>query len=441
MGRHLLLTAWAFPPARTSGVHRAVGLANAFVGAGWDVTVLAAPASTFASNAMVDPSMEAAVDERVRIERVPFLSQAYDNDVTAWSALRARQPELWNGMRLARERRLFPEPGFGLWRPALEQTAARIHAARPVDVALGTANPHVDFIPGFFLKRRHGVAAVMDYRDAWTVDVFSGEDRRGVTTAERSWERQLLAEADLVWFVNETIRSWHAERYPEFADRMRVVSNGFDLSDGRSPAVPHHPVDPAAGLTFGYVGTINYGQFPAQALFEGWARARKLDPLVARSRLHLRGHLGRTGVASDPLRALLDDAERHDVRYLGPVSKSELARVYAGFDALVLALASGPGVTSGKVFEFAATGLPVVSVHDPSSAATSIMRTSPAWEPSASLAEEDVAAAIVRTARRAASQTAEERAAAVAWGAQWERSRQLAGGVAEVGGLVDERMS
>lgn len=437
---HLLLTAWAFPPARTSGVHRAVGIANAFVASGWDVTALCAPAAVFEANAMTDPSLADALDGRVEIRPVPFSSPAYDTEIGTWSRLRARQPELWNAIGLRREARTFPEPGFGSWRPALEGAAEAVHREHPVDVALGTANPHVDFIPGWHLKRTAGVAAIMDYRDAWTIDVFTGNDRAAASARERAWEDDLMEHADRVWFVNETIRGWHAARHPGVADRMRVVPNGFDITDGRSPAVPFRAPSADDGLTFGYVGTINFGQFPARPLFEGWQLARERDALVARSRLVLRGHLGRTGVAGEELQRLLDAATTHGVSYGGPVPKAELADAYAGFDGLVLALASGPGVTSGKVFEFAATGLPVLSVHDPESAASSVMRGSPAWQAVASLSPEDVADGIIRLARATLAQTDRSRATAIEWGAQWERSRQLQRAVDETTRLADERM-
>lgn len=439
MTKHLLLTAWAFPPARTSGVHRAAGIAHAFVKEGWDVTVLTAPRDTFASQTMIDESLLGSVDRQVSIVEIPFVSSVYDTDVASWTRTRARQPELWNGLRLAHERRLFPEPGFGLWRPALERAAERIHQVQPVDLAIGTANPYVDFVPGRLLHRRFGVPAVMDYRDAWTIDVFTGRESASATRGEHEWEAKLMSEAARIWFVNEPIQGWHAQRHPQESGRMRVVPNGFDLVGGRSPAVDYHPVDPDQGVTFGYIGTINFGQFPADALFAGWELAREMDELIARSRLVLRGHLGRTGVASPQLKSLLTDAARHDVSYGGPVAKADLVTAYSEFDALALALASGPGVTSGKVFEYAATGLPIASVHDPSSAASSILRDSPVWEPAKSLSADDVADALIRTGRRAVSQTPEDRALAIAWGSQWERGAQLSAAVRELTELVDER--
>ncbi|WP_308493261.1 glycosyltransferase [Microbacterium terrisoli] len=436
MKRHLLLTAWAFAPARTSGVYRAIGMANAFAGQGWDVTVLAADEAVFSVEGTVDSSLSGQVDSHIRVVRVPFTSGVYARDIGQWSRAQARHPELWGmGHGLP-----FPETGFGDWRPALTRAAEDVYRGTPVDLTIGTASPSVDFIPGWHLKRRHGVPMLMDYRDAWTIDVFTGGRNPRATARAERWERRFLAAADQVWFVNEPIRSWHAAKYPTAAGRMRVVPNGFDLVGGVSPAVPFAPVPDERPLVFGYIGTINVGQFPAESLLEGWRRARTRSPELARARLVLRGHLGRSGVAGEALDGYLRRAEQDGIVYAGPVAKADVAEAYATFDALVLALASGPGVTSGKVFEFAATGLPVVSVHEPASAATTIMRESPVWVPAVSMSADDVASALIAGAALVRSQSAATRAQAVEWGAQWERARQLDAGVAGASELLDGQL-
>lgn len=434
MTRHLLLTAWAFAPARTSGVYRAIGIANAFSAAGWDVTVLTAPQSLFTIEGVVDPSLTGQLAEGIDIVEVPFASGVYSADITAWSWAQARQPELWS----ATHGRRFPEHGFGDWRSALERAAERVHERRPVTLSLGTASPSVDFIPGWHLKRRHGVPAIMDYRDAWTIDVFTGARNPRATARAERWEAKLLGAADQVWFVNEPIRSWHAAKYPRDATRMRVVPNGFDVVDGVTPAVRFSEAAAGHPLTFGYIGTINTGQFPGDDLLAGWQRARSRSQEMRDARLILRGYLGRTGVADAELADFLTRAAEVGIEYRGPVAKAEVADAYAGFDALVLALASGPGVTSGKVFEFAATGLPVVSVHDPASAATAVMFGSPAWSPTATMRPDDIADALIHGAALARTQTDDSRRSAVEWGAQWERSRQLAAGVRSAEGLLED---
>lgn len=428
MTRHLLLTAWAFAPARTSGVYRAIGIANAFARQGWDVTVLTAPRRVFAAEGAVDLTLVQQVRDGVTILPVPFASGVYSSDISDWSWSRARHPELWSVVRGRR----FPEFGYGDWRSALTRAAERVHRARAVDLSLGTASPSVDFIPGWSLKRRHRVPYVMDYRDAWTIDVFTGRRRSQIPARADRWERRLLSEAEQVWFVNEPIRAWHAEKYSDFADRLRVVPNGFDVSDGVTPAVPFRPAADGRPLTFGFVGTINTGQFPTEALLDGWIRARERSEDIARARISLRGYLGRTGVADGALSAFLRLAAAHAIDYEGPVAKAEIAQAYSGFDGLVLALASGPGVTSGKVFEYAATGLPVVSVHDPASPAASIMSGSPVWSPARSLSVDDVADAFIECAKVIRAQTPRKRADAVQWGARWERMHQLEGPVREL---------
>lgn len=423
MKRHALLTAWGFPPARTSGVYRAVALAQALVRAGWDVTVLTAPREVFVRNGITDESLEATLDERIQIVRVPFSAASYDTDLLEWSRYRVRFPEFWQQRRNKQDINAFPEAEFGGWAVALRAAAEKVHREKAVTVAIGTANPYVDFVPGAHLKERFEVPYVMDYRDAWTIDVFRGVDSPSATDAQRGWERTAIANAHEVWFVNQPIRDWHAARHSESATRMRVVPNGFDRPPTGELGVPWRPA--SQELVFGYVGTINYGQFPGEVLFAGWELARKSDPRLANARLELHGYLGRSGMANDQLGRQLQDAQGYGVSYEGPVPKAEVANVYRRFDALVLALASGPGVTSGKVYEFAGTGLPIVSVHDRDSAAAAVLEDDPVWAPTERLDPEGVAAALRRGADLVAAQTEESRAEAIAWGAHWERDALL----------------
>lgn len=438
MTGHLLLTSWAFPPARTSGVYRAIGIANAFARAGWRVTVLCGPGGLFRANGVVDESLMVTVHRSIRVVEVPLEHHELSTDIGAWSRMRARQPELWAKRRLRRDRREFPEAWFGSWAPALRVAADREHRRDPVALALGTAAPYVDFVPGEHLNRRFGVPYILDYRDAWTFLTFTGEDPPILTDAVRRREASLVAGALQVWFVNDPIRRWHAARYPSSAPAMRTVRNGFDpppgVTDHGDVAVPWRSVA-GRGLRFGYIGTINFGAFPLEAVVDGWRRARPALP--DGSRLVLRGYLGRTGEGSPELMAALADAETAEVRYEGPVSRSDVWNVYRDFDALVLALPSGPGVTSGKVYEYAATGLPVVSVHTPETPVGEVLGTSPQWHPTASLDPDDVAAAFVAAAADAARATPADRVAATAFAAQWERTRQLDDAVAEVDRQLD----
>ena len=419
---HLLYVAWGFPPSRGGGVYRALATANAFARAGWRVTVLTADRDSFERFTGTDPSLEREVDPEVRVVRIPFRWPAQESDVARYGLLRTHLPGAWRRVRARLDQVAFPEVGYGPWRRPLEAAAAAVHAADPVDLCLATANPNVTFAAARALHRRHGVPYVMDFRDAWLLDVFSGATTSGPRSRAARWQDDLVARAREVWFVNEPIRAWHAARYPAHADRMHVVANGWDGSLlGASGAGTARPVGADEGLVFGYIGTLST-KVPLAELLAGWRAHRERRP---HDRLVLRGYLG---FYSTPRRDLLDqvDAAAADgVEYGGPVPKAGIAGAYAGMDVLVLALGAGRYVTSGKVFEYLATAKPVVSVHDPANAASEVLRGYPLWFPVADLRPASVTAALGAGAAAALEADATLRDGARAYAEQFERDRQL----------------
>lgn len=420
---HLLYTAWSFPPSRAGGVYRALATVNAFADAGWDVTVLTVPRSIFVDSTGADFRLEEQIRDGVRVVREEPNVPAYQNDIARWGWARARHPELFKLVDLLRDYRHFPEPNYGRWRPALEAAAERIHTEHHVDLAIGTANPHADFLPGWYLGRRFGVPYVMDYRDAWQLDVFTGRKLITALPTVNRWEERLMAGAREVWFVNDAIRDWHAVAHPESAGRMHVVANGFE-EYGAPLTVPIRPVRDK-GLVFGYIGTIT-DKVPFRELVDGWEIARSRGGAMSDARMILRGYLGHFGTVSDRLQSDLDRARGLGISYGGPVSKADIADAYAQFDALVLALGAGRYVTSGKVFEYAATGMPVAAIHDPINAATDVLRGSPVHVPIPTVDPVAVADAFEETARRALSQTSDERTIVQREAARFSRTAQLA---------------
>lgn len=420
---HLLYTAWSFPPSRAGGVYRALATVNAFADAGWDVTVLTVPRSIFIDSTGADLRLEDQVRAGVRVVREEPNVPAYQNDIGRWPWARSRHPELFKLADLVRDYRHFPEPNYGRWRPALQSAAERIHRERRVDLAIGTANPHADFIPGWHLHRRFGVPYVMDYRDAWQLDVFTGRKLITALPSVNRWEAKLMESAKEIWFVNDAIRTWHVAQHPASAERMQVVANGFD-EYGAPLTVPVR-AEREAGLVFGYIGTMT-DKVPFRELVDGWEIARARGGAMSTAKLVLRGYLGHFGTVSDRLQADLDRARALGITYGGPLSKADIAQAYSGFDALVLALGAGRYVTSGKVYEYAATGMPVAAIHDPGNAATDVLRGSAVHVPISAVTPQAIADALEETASRALMQTAEERADAQRWASGYSRTAQLA---------------
>jgi glycosyltransferase involved in cell wall biosynthesis len=103
------------------------------------------------------------------------------------------------------------------------------------------------------------------------------------------------------------------------------------------------------------------------------------------------------------------------------VSKTDVSAVYAGSDVLVFLAGGGRYVTSGKIFEYMATGRPIVSVHTPDIAAREVLEGYPLWFSADSLDPQQVANSIIEAGKAARDAGPELRAAAQAHGAKYQR--------------------
>ncbi len=403
-------------------MYRALATANSFVENGWQVTVLTATRETFERLTGSDPDSEAHIDPRIRVIRIPFDPARGETDLRRWSRVRLYSPLWWNFAHWMRSRISFPEGGYGSWKSPLTKAAQAIHREHPVDLVVGSANPNVDFVPGMHLHRRYGVRYVMDYRDTWHLAVYTGTRIGSRLSRSNRLERRLLNEAHEAWFVNEAIRDWHSAEYPRRSENFHVVANGYDPQF--LPPIPERPIDPAGGLTFGFLGTI-YGPMPLRETLDGWRLARNESETLQKSRLVFRGRLGHFAEADPVASALLDEYQHDDVTYLGPVSKTQVSEVYGQFDALLLILGRSKYVTSGKVFEYAATGLPIAALHHPETAATTTLRGHPHVFPVAEPTARHIADALIATAEDAVAREPGDIERTRQWASHLSRDAQL----------------
>ncbi|MFV0253065.1 MAG: glycosyltransferase [Beutenbergiaceae bacterium] len=422
---HLLYLAWGFPPCRGGGVYRALATANMFAQAGWRVTVVTADRETFTRNTGIDPSLEQEIDPSVEVVRVPFDWPAQNTDIGSYSRLKVLAPPVWRKVRSKLDQITFPEITYGPWLRRISEAVADIHSRDPINLTIATANPNVVFAAAHRLYKQAGVPYVMDYRDAWLLNVFSGAQAYDDRSRPARLEAEYIADATEVWFVNEPIRAWHAERYPGSADRMHVVSNGWDpnlLSTQDGATVEKS--EPGAGLRFGYLGTVS-GKVPLKQLVSAWNLAIDNGWIPEGSELHIGGYLGYYAIPNSRMLDIITRGQEHGVKYVGPVPKKSVGQFYADLDVLVLALGTGKYVTSGKVFEYIATGKPILSAHHVDNAASTVLEGHPSWVLPHSLATTPLAWAMADVALQVGQQTEQQRQRTQEFALQYRRDRQF----------------
>lgn len=433
----LLFLAFGFPPAAKSSAHRLREIANQFAALDWDVTVVNAARETWESDHGLDLSMLDHVDPRVRLVELPVRRPELETDIRTFSRSRAQHPARW--LRAQRERNLrsFPEPAFGGWRTTVEDAVLDLHREEPFDLVIVSCVPYVLIAAALRLHREYGVPYAVDFRDGWSIDVVAGEVAFEKDSELGRWETEALESAESLWVVNDPIAEHYRTRYPHLADRIHVVRNGFD-PDSIPGAVPARKRDEP--LRFGYLGVVNVDVEFLKAVLGAWREARASDPRLAGATLDIRGHVG-SGASRETngIATALIEARADGVRFGGPVKKSEVGAVYAGWDALVLILIGGGFMTSGKVYEFMATGLPIVSAHAPVHDASSLLQGYPLWTGAQGLDHDHLVRAFGEAAGMALEAGPERRAAAREHAARYDRRSLMCPAVNQLAARVTSR--
>jgi len=403
--------------------------------AGWDVTVLTAPREFFDRHlgGATDDSLESLIDPHIRVERLGLDPYQWETDVRQFGFLRGNFPSITNLFHQRKQRLIFPER-YASWMPRVLAKAVTMHARRRFDLILATGNPFVSFAAAWTLGRLLRIPYVVDYRDAWTFNQFTEKIRVPEGGKAMRWEARVLRDAAEIVFVNDGMRRWHAERYPFAADRMTVVPNGWEPEILGRTEYPPPPAD--RPLRFGYMGTVT-PYLPLRVLFDAWRTARS-HPLLSGAELNIYGHLGFFPDEAAPLRQTIALEEANGVHYCGPFDKTDVARVYAATDALVLCVPGARYVTSGKVFEYMATGKPVVSVHQPDIAAAEVLAGYPLWFAGPRLDADTVARSLIAAASAARHMSPSVYEAALSHAENYTRDATLGPWEARLRRLLDE---
>jgi len=246
-GLHVLYVAWGFPPHQGPGVRRSLATVAELVRQGHRVTVLTADLATFDVVFGGDLSLLDEIPEAVRVVRVAMAAQPRDPLLNRWPPARIEDPKAWWDKVAKEQVRAFPEAVYGTWQPRAEAVAHRIHELDPVDLVIATGDPYVDFSVALRLHVDHGVPFVLDDRESWLLDpeTFAPETLAPETLAPETpapetltprplgarilpWLEFALSQAVRVWFASPAIADWHRNRFPLYADRIRVVQTGAD---------------------------------------------------------------------------------------------------------------------------------------------------------------------------------------------------------------------
>ncbi|QXD17297.1 glycosyltransferase family 4 protein [Rhodocaloribacter litoris] len=328
--------------------------------------------------------------------------------------------------RWLRANLFLPDARVG-WVPFALRAARRLHREAPFEVVVTTGPPHSTHFVGFRMRRAFGVPWVADFRDPWTDISWYGElpFTPWARRLDARLERVVLDAADHVVTVSPALAALLARKT---ATPITVIPNGFDPPDFDDVPVPPR----SGGFELTHVGTLSPSQNP-EALWRALRRGLDAGELPA---LRLR-FVGKVDPVVLERLAAFGLAGR--VEQTPYVPHAEAVGYMKAADLLLLSINRTPGaegIVTGKLYEYVASGRPVLGIGPVTGDAAAILRETGAGQ---LFDYEDVTGIAACVARHYAAWAAGQRAAGadpVAAGAYTREAltRRLAGVLEAVAG-------
>jgi glycosyltransferase involved in cell wall biosynthesis len=334
-GRRVLVLAYYFPPLGGGGVQRTLKFVKYLPPAGYDPVVVT---STGAGHALRDPGLAADIPAGTAVLR----ARTVPLHVAKWK-LEAVLRRLGLPLRVA-QGVAWPDEFVG-WGPGALVTALRaVRRYRP-DVVYSTSSPVTAHAVALAVKRLTGLPWVADFRDAWTLNPEGAHLYEGLSTR---LEHAVVRSADRFVVADEGVG---IRDVPDDDPRRVVVNNGVDADDVPAATV----ATPGPRFRLAHVGML-YGERDAAPVLAA-LRHLVARGAVAREEIELRlvgdARLNERSSAGVPL------SRRPYVDHREAVAEMRAA------DALLLYQPAGWMGASGKIYEYLATGRPILCVASP----------------------------------------------------------------------------
>jgi glycosyltransferase involved in cell wall biosynthesis len=250
---------------------------------------------------------------------------------------------------------LIPDPRIFWVRPAARYLHKYLQEHN-IPTIITTGPPHSMHLIGRRLKRKNPTLTwIADFRDPWSEwglldSLMSGSFARN---QHRRLERCVLKEADKVI----TVTPFYVRQFEQLGQRrVQLLTNGFDTDDFREVQVR-----PTENFVIRHVGIINEKNNPRPFMLAVKALIEEDAAFQARVRIEFTGEVHpqfRGFVTADPVLSGIS-------LFMGNVPHKELMGLY-GQSSLLLVVLTGykdaEGYLPGKLFEYLATGLPVLGV-------------------------------------------------------------------------------
>jgi glycosyltransferase involved in cell wall biosynthesis len=260
-------------------------------------------------------------------------------------------------------RKLLTPGELGLaWIVPAVRTGSGVVAQTGARVVISTSPPATSHSVALWLKKRHGLRWIADFRDPIAGNPIRLE--KAFPYIDRCLEPLIFRYADAVIANTDAVAEMWKSRYGRWKHKIHLIPNGFDPADGIEAA----EIPPRPFRVLLHAGSVPPGRYPSPLMGALGRLQRRGLVDAGRLRVQLMGWL------CDP--AAEDSALLHELQASGlveilppvPAAEAQCRICEADFNLLLDMIGENPGLqTPSKVYDYVRIGRPVLAVTTPDS--------------------------------------------------------------------------
>lgn len=373
MQKRVLIITYYWPPSGGSGVQRWLKFAKYLPEAGWEPVIFTPENPDFD---LKDESLLKEIPSQLEVMKFPIwepyqLFSKLKGKTKTHPGRLLEQKEKGVLEKIAiwmRANLIVPDPRVFWVKPSVKFLTDLVKSGQ-FQAVITTGPPHSMHLIGRDLKRKTGITWIADFRDPWSQWEFLDTLPMSsiVRKQHQKLEQSVLKEANAVLTISPTFQ----QDLEKLARRkISLLTNGYDPAD--IPSGFSTKKKESGKLHLVYSGIIDAIRNPIPLL-----EAMKAEFYAKNEEVEMTF----VGKVSEQVQNYIkaDSWLNSRIHFAGYVSHQEVFGFYAKADALVLILTdtkNAKGNIPGKLFEYLATGIPVVALGDPKGDSAKILTSS-----------------------------------------------------------------
>jgi glycosyltransferase involved in cell wall biosynthesis len=362
--KKILLISYYWPPAASTGTQRVLKFAHHLPAYDWQPIVITVADRT---EEITDESLLENIPEQAKVYYIKswnpyrwyriFTGKNKRESATPHLSFEKKTGWRQNISRFIRDRWFIPDARVVWTKPAISFLKKYL-SENKVDAIFTSGPPHSSHLIGLAIKKQFpDLIWLADFRDPWMhIELVHGSNLSERTRLKQiKLEKEVLTYADGVISVSEKMRQNQTRQFPELpASKFHLITNGFfplkkiDGKPNESQFVIMHS------------GTLYQNRSP-HVFWKAIAQLLKEDSFL-KNRLRIR----LVGAVELEVKAAIENFGLTKItEYIGLVSwkrNQELLQEANALLVLVNDIPQSEWIITGKVFEYLATGLPILSI-------------------------------------------------------------------------------